>query len=97
MKGRTPTKSERQWMNAICQIGCIVCRNEYGVFSPAVPHHMDGKTKEGAHLKTIPLCGAHHQTGEGCISRHPYKARFEAEYGTEEELLEQCRDIISDE
>jgi len=81
-------------MSAICEMGCIVCLEEMGLYSPAVPHHMDGKTKEGAHFKTIPLCYQHHQSGRygtDCVSRHPYKAQFEKIYGTEQELLEKTR------
>jgi hypothetical protein len=38
----------------------------------------------------LPLCDpGHHQNGAqlGLVSRHPYKARFEARYGAEFELL----------
>ena len=55
VKGRTPTKEEKEWMDFICQQGCIVCHNEIGVFSPCEPHHIDGKTQAGAHFLTIPL------------------------------------------
>jgi len=50
VKGRTPTKEEKKWMDFICQQGCIVCQNEIGVFSPCEPHHMEGKTQAGAHF-----------------------------------------------
>lgn len=81
-------------MDAICEIGCIVCRLELGVVSPACPHHIDGKTKPGAHLNTIPLCGPHHQvaspTGEWATrhgpGRNAGRAAFEEAYGSEEEL-----------
>lgn len=82
-------------MDAICGNGCIVCRNELGVFSPACPHHMDGKTKPGCHFKTIPLCGAHHQTGGYGVAFHSGRVAWEAEYGTEAELLKQCQEIVN--
>ena len=97
MKGRTPTSAERQWLNAIVGLGCIVCRNDKGCFTEAAVHHINGKTKPGAHFKTLPLCFLHHQGGADCheyVSRHPYKARFEQRYGTEQALLEQCREIL---
>jgi len=99
MKGKAPNKAEKAWMGAICDFGCIVCKNEHGLWSPAMPHHIDGKTKKGAHFKTIPLCHAHHQSGRcdsTMIARHPYKAQFEKAYGTEEELLAQMKEYIND-
>lgn len=92
MKGRKPSKAEQEWLSKICDLGCIVCLMEGHGYSPAMPHHLIGKTAIGAHFETIPLCHAHHQGGydnEECVSRHPYKARFEARYGTESELLQE--------
>jgi len=96
MKGRTPTKDERAWLDAISDLGCIVCILFNYCWSPASPHHIDGKTKPGAHRRTIPLCGRHHQIpGEGYISRHGHgRSLFEAEYGTEDHLLEQTERIL---
>lgn len=97
MKGRTPTKAEREWMNAITGLGCIVCWVHKGCQTPAMPHHIDGKTKPDAHFNTIPLCHLHHQGGADCheyVSRHPYKARFEQRYGTEQELLQKCKEML---
>lgn len=100
MKGRTPTKLEKEWMDSIVQVGCIVCRLHLKVFTPPAVHHTDGKTKPGAHLKTIPLCPNHHQyksnTGRW-VSRHGDSRRaFEAAYGTEEWLREETRKLIRD-
>jgi len=98
LKGRAPTAEERRWLDAICQLGCIVCLREHGVYSPAVPHHIDGKTKPGAHKLTIPLCYPHHQGGKDCAeytSRHPHKARFERRHGTENELLTYCQELVA--
>lgn len=95
MKGRRPNKEERRWLASICELGCIVCKRELGLFSEATPHHIDGKTKPGAHFKTIPLCGRHHQiAGEGYETRHFNKARFEKDYGTECELLLEVVELL---
>jgi len=99
VKGRTPNKMEKLWLDLICQLGCIVCRNEMGVVSPCEPHHLDGKTKTGAHFLTIPLCWNHHRSGINttkCVSRHPYKKEFEKRYGTEETLLEQVQEWLKE-
>ncbi len=97
MNGRKPTKAETVWLDAICAYGCIVCRNEFGCFSPAEPHHLDGCRKENAHFKTIPLCLAHHRCGkddESVTSRHPYKAAFEKRYGTEMDLHARTVEVV---
>ena len=89
MIGRSPTAEEKRWLNAIGNFGCIVCYLELNVFTEASPHHMEGRTKPGAHLLSFGLCGRHHQIpGPGYVSRHgDGKARFEAAYGTENYLL----------
>jgi len=97
--GRNPTKSERQWLESTTAMGCIVCLLEGLGHSPAMPHHIDGKTKPGAHLNTIPLCHLHHQGGNDCAeytSRHPYKARFQERYGSEVWLLEQTKQLLGE-
>lgn len=99
MKGRTPTAEERRWMDRVAQIGCIACL-QLGVHTPHVSiHHIDGRTKDGSHLKTIPLCYAHHQGGDArgnFVSVHPWKRRFEETFGTQMELLEMCRRMVED-
>ena len=91
MKGRTPRKAEKEWMDKICQVGCIVCWQERGLKSDAEVHHIAGSRKKGAHFKTIPLCFLHHREGSQnseWASRHPWKAEFEKRYGKEIDLLE---------
>lgn len=34
------TREEKAHMSRVSALGCIVCKNEYGVFSPAELHHM---------------------------------------------------------
>lgn len=91
------TLAESAWMDAICQLGCIVCFLLGYPGTPAVPHHLLRGGRRIGHLYSIPLCDpGHHQNGDGAlkISRHPYKARFEAEYGTEQYLLEKTRELV---
>lgn len=94
---RTPNKKEQAHIDAVREIGCIVCRNEGLGLTPASIHHCDGHTKPGAHYKTLPLCHYHHQEGSDCeayTSRHPWKTRFISRYGTEEKLLEQVNELL---
>jgi hypothetical protein len=57
-------------------------------------HHIDGRTREGAHFLVLPLCGPHHQQDDSDVRRrisvHGRKATFQARYGTERELLAEC-------
>lgn len=82
-------------MRAVQEYGCIVCRNLGFGFVPCAVHHLLRGGRRIGHLHTIGLCDpGHHQKApwnSGQISRHPDKARFEAEYGAEEMLLAQTR------
>ena len=91
---KNPNKADKQWFDSICELGCVVCRNEFEVFSPACPHHIDGRTKPGAHRKTIPLCSAHHQTGGYGVAIHAGKAEWEKMYGNQYDLLKQVEGMI---
>jgi len=85
-------------MDRVRELGCIICRNDMDIYdSPAAIHHCDGKTKEGAHFKVLPICWEHHQSGQNngmYVSRHPYKTEFERRYSTEESLLEQVQELL---
>jgi len=100
MKGRPPTADEARFMSSIASLGCVACRKD-GWHNPDVSvHHIDGRTKPGAHLLVLPLCAGHHQDGTGTnptlIAVHPYKSRFEARYGTQLSLLAECTAMLVD-
>jgi hypothetical protein len=97
MKGRNPSKEEKEYMDKVQQLGCIVCANRGFPDVPAEIHHTKGKTVKDAHLYVLPLCPSHHRFGGHIepISRHPYKKRFEDAYGTEAELLEQVQENLA--
>jgi hypothetical protein len=84
-------------MDEAAEIGCIACLMD-GVMTPEVSmHHIDGRTKPGAHFETLPLCAGHHQDGTGkpgLIAVHPWKARFEERYGSASWLLEVLKILI---
>jgi hypothetical protein len=85
-----PTVAEKAWMAFITEFGCVVCWLHHGVKTPCAVHHIVEGSRRLGHLFTLGLCDpGHHQNGDQQlkISRHPYKARFESEYGTEYELL----------
>jgi hypothetical protein len=90
---RSPTVAEQRWIDSIVEYGCVACRADGMAPRPTAVHHILRGGRRIGHLFTLPLCdtpsGGHHQNGAaiGLVSRHPYKARFEARYGTELELL----------
>jgi len=94
MKSRTATKDEKHWIDIICQFGCVVCFNLGFGYSPAGPHHLDGTTKPGCHFKTIPLCGAHHQTGGRGVAVHCGRVVWESVFGEQQTLLDQITEIV---
>lgn len=95
------TKDEKLHLDRVQQLGCIACYVDHGFFSPAEIHHIiDGNLRKG-HLYVLPLCVPHHRgghdgSGDQCVSRHPYKRRFEDTYGTEYELLDHVETRLRD-
>lgn len=94
----TPTKSDKLYWDRLASLGCIACLID-GINSPDVSiHHIDGRTKPGAHRKVLPLCAGHHQNGTGndktIIAIHPYKRRFEARYGSQTALKAMCDGLL---
>lgn len=99
MKGRSVSASQRRFHGLLAEIvGCVACRKDGGFTDYVSIHHIDGRTKNGAHWKVLPLCGPHHQDlgVAGFIPVHPYKARFENKYGRQLDLLRECVEILID-
>ena len=89
-------KEDKKRYDQLSQLGCIVCLLEKGVNSPPEIHHPYGRTGNG-NQETIGLCYYHHREGSDCTaytSRHPFKSRFEARYGTEAYLLEETNKLL---
>jgi len=94
MKGRPPTAEEARFMDRMGKLPCIACQKDGWTNHVISLHHIDGRTKPGAHFLVLPLCGPHHQQDDtdprGRISLHGHKKPFQARYGTERELLAEC-------
>ena len=91
-------KSEKAHLNAVANLGCIVCRNERLGQSPAEIHHIrngQGMSQRASNYEVIPLCHSHHRTGGYGIAFHAGKKVFESKYGTERELLKQVGELIN--
>ena len=112
LKGRNPTALEKKLGNKIGDIGCICCLNKKWYTSDMAEqestkfvslHHVDGRTKEWAHAKVLPLCAHHHDTPapshapeELTPIHRGNKKEWITFNGTEEELLKQVYDLIEE-
>ncbi|AOY88633.1 recombinase [Marinobacter salinus] len=97
MKGKTPNKSEKEFHKRLADLGCIACYLDNRRNTEVSIHHIDGRTKPGAHMKVLPLCAGHHQDGTGIpglVAVHPWKARFEKLYGRQMEILQLCHELL---
>lgn len=112
MKGRNPTAVEKRLGNKIAGIGCICCLNK-GWYTTDMQqqestkfvslHHVDGRTREWAHAKVLPLCAYHHDTpapAKAPVELTPIHRGNKNEWvqinGTEETLLQQVYDLIDE-
>lgn len=99
MKGRAPTTEEQRFMDAVGSLPCIACMKDGRHETVISLHHIDGRTKPGAHLMVLPLCGPHHQQDDSDLLKRPSvhgrKATFTARYGTELELLTEVRALLA--
>ncbi|MBA1179556.1 recombinase [Pseudomonas psychrotolerans] len=99
MKGKTPSAAEKRFHTALASLGCIACRMDGRLNLVVSIHHIDGRTRPGAHLRVLPLCAGHHQDGTGIpglIAVHPWKRRFEDRYGSQDELLQRCHSLLAE-
>lgn len=112
-KGRNPTALEKMLGNKIGDIGCICCLNkkwyttdmqEQETTKFVSLHHVDGRTKEWAHAKVLPLCAFHHDTPapshapeELTPIHRGNKKEWITFNGSEDELLKQVYEMIEEE
>lgn len=100
MKGRSVNAEEKLlWDRLANEVGCIACRLDGRRNHHVSIHHINGRTKPGAHRMVLPLCAGHHQDGTGApglVAVHPWKARFERIYGSQYALLATCMKILND-
>lgn len=91
-------KEEKEYLDKLATLGCYCCRTE-GIESPAMIHHIRegmGMGQRAPHIGgTIPLCYAHHQSGEnGALAFHRSPKEWRDRYGSEKEIAEGYRALI---
>ena len=87
-------KAEKDYLDRVASLGCIVCRNLGHGETPAHVHHIrtgKGMGQRASNYETIPLCPTHHQQGGHGVAIHAGQKTWEANFGTELELLEQVK------
>lgn len=91
---KAATKAEREHMDRVARMGCVVCRNlGYGP-TPCEIHHprfLAGGGQRASHMDAMGLCPQHHRLGAHGVAYHAGPEEFERRYGTEAQLLEQTR------
>lgn len=97
-KQRAVSAEDKALWDCLAALGCVACMKD-GHYNPHVSiHHVDGRTKEGCHQRVLALCAPHHQKDDTDpmrrISVHGNKARFEARYGSQAELMAMCNELL---
>lgn len=99
LKGRTPTAAEQRFMDLAGQVPCLACMKDGRENKLISLHHVDGRTKPGAHFLVLPLCAQHHQPDDTDplerVALHGSKKVFGQMYGTERELLAELYSILN--
>lgn len=91
------TKTEREYLQKVAEIGCIACRKIGFYDTPSEIHHIragQGTSQRASHFNVLPLCHAHHRTGGYGVAFHAGKKAFEAKFGTESKLLNDVKTIL---
>jgi hypothetical protein len=83
------TKDEKNTLNKIANLGCILCSELFGAEgSPAEIHHVRRYGAKRATSPVLPLCPEHHRNGNDSLHRLGVKG-FEKKWGIScEKLLE---------
>ena len=89
--------AESKHIEKVLSMGCCVCVNlEYGE-TPAVPHHIGNQSMgmKASNYEVIPLCPEHHNQGGIGVAVHAGRESFEANFGTEQELLKETLEWLN--
>jgi len=88
------TKAEKMHKAALVELGCMVCRQEFGITdSPVQLHHLrTGGWGKGDYTTLIPLCPEHH-SGKTGVHGMGTKA-FERRYGSQISFLQMAEGLL---
>ena len=94
---RYKTKEDKEHMNKVANLGCLICRKEGRMFVPAELHHirditMFGLGQRAKHTQVLPLCPKHHRIGKESF-RYNSKG-FSKKWGSQKKLLKETLDLL---
>lgn len=83
-------KAEKAHISKVLALGCQACRVMGINTAECEVHHIGNGTmgKRASNYEVIGLCHAHHRTGGYGVAVHAGRKAWEANYGTEQDLLE---------
>ena len=91
---------DRKHLSKVAALGCICPLPDkdgtYRCEAPAEIHHILNGTmgRKASNYETIPLCPYHHRQGPFGEAVHNGTRTFEANYGTQREMLEAVRHLL---
>lgn len=91
-------KAEKLHCARVVALGCIVCLNQGNPDTPAELHHIragQGMSQRSGWYEVIPLCPFHHRQGMLGHAVHAGIVTWEANHGTERELLAQVCSLVN--
>tara|TARA_R110001632_G_scaffold83617_10_gene185004 strand:+ start:2151 stop:2450 length:300 start_codon:yes stop_codon:yes gene_type:complete len=96
-KKKKMSKAESKHIEKILSMGCCVCVNLELGETPAVPHHISNNSMgmKSSNYEVIPLCPVHHTDGGYGVAVHQGRVQWEANFGTEQELLDQTMEWLN--
>lgn len=89
-------KQDKKWLSRVADLGCIICRNDFGMITAAEIHHTRfncGMGQRADDRSVIPLC-FHHHSAQGADGFHKAPRTWQEKHGTERELLAQTLDLL---
>lgn len=92
------TKFDRNYLNSLSDLGCIVCLlTGKGYTRPEIHHPRKGQgmAQRAPDSQAIPLCPSRHRNGGYGVALHAGQGEFERIYGTELELLGKTRQMLA--
>lgn len=91
------TKAERDHLDAVASLGCIISRKMGMGYVPAEIHHvrtLDGQRIKRNHMLVIPLSPWFHRLGPMGEGFHSGSRTWQKIHGTEAELLEEVAGLL---
>lgn len=90
--------NRKERFRKLVDLGCIVCRKVYDLWSEPEIHHLregNGTGQRASDDETIGLCPIHHRLSH-TESFHLARNYFISTFGTEQELLEQTNLLLKE-